>query len=127
MISNFRIFTAILSGYVGLGLCYNMIIHYIVGHFDLRTVLKIVIERPLYIKVLNTIFYPINKVMNYFRIKSIIEEEPAEDLNNIFEEEDIEDSEDIIEEEEVDNLDDLVKKMAEDLRSIFSEENNYEE
>ena len=103
MISNFRIFTAILSGYVGLGLCYNMVIHYIVGHFDLRTVLKIVIERPLYIKVLNTIFYPINEVMNYFRIKSIIEEE------------------------EVDNLDDLVKKMAEDLRSIFSEENNYEE
>ena len=81
----------------------------------------------MYIKVLNTIFYPINEVMNYFRIKSIIEEEPAEDLNNIFEEEDIEDSEDIIEEEEVDNLDDLVKKMAEDLRSIFSEENNYEE
>ena len=127
MVSNFRIFTGLLSGYVSLGLCYNMIIHYIVGHFDLRTVLKIVIERPLYIKVLNTIFYPINKVMNYFRIKSMIKEESAEDLNNIFEEEDIEDSENIIEEEVVDNLDDLVKKMVEDLRTIFSEENNYEE
>ena len=42
-------------------------------------------------------------------------------------EEDIEDSENIIEEEVVNNLDDLVKKMAEDLRTIFSEENNYEE
>ena len=96
MVSNFRIFTGLLSGYVSLGLCYNMIIHYIVGHFDLRTVLKIVIERPLYIKVLNTIFYPINKVMNYFRIKSMIKEESAEDLNNIFSESSISSSSNIL-------------------------------
>ena len=84
MVSNFRIFTGILSGYVGLGLLYNMIIHYLVGHLDLRTSLKLVIERPLYIRILNTIFYPINEVMNYFTIKQILEEEAMEDLEMIF-------------------------------------------
>lgn len=84
MVSNFRIFTGILSGYVGLGLLYNLIIHYIASHFDLRILLKIVIERPLYIRILNTIFYPINEVMNYFRIKQILEEEAMEDLEMIF-------------------------------------------
>ena len=84
MISNFRIFTGILSGYVGLWLLYNMIKHYIVHHFDIRTLLKIVIERPLYIRILNTIFYPINEVMNYFTIKQILEEEAMEDLEMIF-------------------------------------------
>ena len=87
MVSNFRIFTGILSGYIGLGLLYNMIIHYIVHHFDIRTVLKIAIERPLYIRILNTIFYPINEVMNYFRIKQILEEESMEDLEMIFDDE----------------------------------------
>ena len=43
MISNFRIFTGILSGYIGLGLSYNMIIHYLVSHLDMRTILKITI------------------------------------------------------------------------------------
>ena len=84
MVSNFRIFTGILSGYVGLGLLYNLIIHYIASHFDLGILLKIVIERPLYIRILNTIFYPINEVMNYFRIKQILEEEAMEDLEMIF-------------------------------------------
>ena len=43
MVSNFRIFTGILSGYVSLGLLYNMIIHYLVSHLDMRTILKITI------------------------------------------------------------------------------------
>ena len=61
-----------------------MIKHYIVHHFDIRTLLKIVIERPLYIRILNAIFYPINEVVNYFRIKQILEEESMEDLEMIF-------------------------------------------
>ena len=84
MVSNFRIFTGLLSGYVSLGLLYNMIIRYMVRHLDMRTVLKIAIERPIYIKVLNTIFFPINEVMNYFTIKQILEEEAMEDLEMIF-------------------------------------------
>lgn len=84
MVSSFRIFTGILSGYVGLGLLYNMIIHYMISHLDIRTVLKIAIERPIYIKVLNTIFFPINEVMNYFRLKEILAEESIEDLESIF-------------------------------------------
>ena len=50
----------------------------------LLILLKIVIERPLYIRILNTIFYPINEVMNYFTIKQILEEEAMEDLEMIF-------------------------------------------
>ena len=91
MVSNFRIFTGILSGYVGLGLLYNMIIHYMVCHLDIRTILKITIERPIYIKVLNTIFFPINEVMNYFRLKEILAEESIEDLESIFDDDDDED------------------------------------
>ena len=88
MVSNFRIFTGILSGYIGLGLLYNMIIHYMVSHLDLKIGLKIVIERPMYIKLLNTIFYPINEVMNYFRLKEILKEESIEDLESIFDDDD---------------------------------------
>ena len=85
MVSSFRIFTGILSGYVGLGLLYNMITYYIIRQcLDMRTILKITIERPIYIKVLNTIFRPVNKVMNYFRLKEILEEEGIEDLESIF-------------------------------------------
>ena len=91
MVSNFRIFTGLLSGYVSLGLLYNMIIHYMVSHLDMRTVLKIAIERPMYIKVLNTIFFPINEVMNYFRLKEILAEESIEDLESIFDDDDKED------------------------------------
>ena len=85
MVSSFRIFTGILSGYVGLGLLYNMITYYIIRQcLDMRTILKITIERPIYIKVLNTIFRPVNEVMNYFRLKEILEEEGIEDLESIF-------------------------------------------
>ena len=88
MVSNFRIFTGILSGYIGLGLLYNMIIHYMICYLlDIRKVLKITIERPIYIKVLNTIFYPINKVMNYFRLKEMLEGVSIEDLEDIFDDE----------------------------------------
>ena len=47
MVSNFRIFTGILSGYLGLGLLYNLIIHYMASHLNIRILLKIVIERYL--------------------------------------------------------------------------------
>lgn len=89
MVSNFRIFTGILSGYVGLGLLYNTIMYYMIRQcLDMRTILKITIERPMYIKLLNTIFYPINKVMNYFRLKEILKEESIEDLESIFDDDD---------------------------------------
>lgn len=85
MVSNFRIFMGLLSGYVGLGLLYNMIMYYMVRQcLDMKTILKITIERPTYIKVLNIIFHPINKVMNYFRLKEILEEISVEDLEDIF-------------------------------------------
>ena len=87
MVSNFRIFMGLLSGYVSLGLLYNMIKHYIISHIDLRIALKIVIERPLYIRILDRIFYPINEVMNYFTIKQILEEEAMGDLEDIFDDE----------------------------------------
>lgn len=89
MVSNFRIFTGILSGYVGLGLLYNTIMYYMIRQcLDMRTILKITIERPMYIKLLNAIFYPINKVMNYFRLKEILKEESIEDLESIFDDDD---------------------------------------
>ena len=89
MVSNFRIFMGLLSGYVGLGLLYNMIMYYMVRQYlDMKTILKITIERPTYIKVLNTIFRPINKVMNYFRLKEILEEVSIEDLESIFDDDD---------------------------------------
>ena len=89
MVSNFRIFTGILSGYVGLGLLYNTIMYYMIRQcLDMRTILKITIERPIYIKVLNTIFFPINEVMNYFRLKEILAEESIEDLESIFDDDD---------------------------------------
>ena len=89
MVSNFRIFMGLLSGYVSLGLLYNTIMYYMIRQcLDMRTTLKVTIERPMYIKLLNTIFYPINKVMNYFRLKEILKEESIEDLESIFDDDD---------------------------------------
>ena len=88
MVSNFIIFMGLLSCYVSLGLVYNMIIHYMVCHLDIRTVLKITIERPIYIKGWNTIVFPRNEVMNYFRLKEILAEESIEDLESIFDDND---------------------------------------
>ena len=84
MISNFRIFTAILSGYVGCGLLYDTIVSHIINNSDIRTLLRLTIDPPLWIRILNLIFLPIRKVMNFIRLQSILTEEKLEDLEMIF-------------------------------------------
>ena len=87
MISNFRIFTGILSGYVGMGLLFDTIISHIINHSDIRTLLRLTIDPPLLIKIFNLIFLPIRKVMNFIRLQSILTEEKLEDLEAIFNDE----------------------------------------
>ena len=84
MVSNFRIFTGILSGYVGMGLLFDTIISHIINHSDIRKLLRLTIDPPLYIRIFNLIFLPIRKVMGYIRIQSILTEERLEEFESIF-------------------------------------------
>ena len=84
MISNFRIFTGILSGYVGCGLLYDTIVSHIINNSDIRKLLRLTIDPPLWIRVFNLIFLPIRRVMSYIRLQSILTEEKLEDLEAIF-------------------------------------------
>ena len=84
MISNFRIFTGILSAYVGCGLLYDTIVSHIINNSDIRTLLRLTIDPPLWIRIFNLIFLPIRKVMSYIRLQSILTEEKLEDLEMIF-------------------------------------------
>ena len=84
MVSNFRIFTGILSGYVGMGLLYDTIISHIINNLDIRTLLRLTIDPPLWIRIFNLIFLPIRKVMGFIRLQSILTEEKLEDLEAIF-------------------------------------------
>ena len=84
MISNFRIFTGILSGYVGMGLLFDIIISHIINNSDIRKLLRLTIDPPLYIRIFNLIFLPIRKVMGYIRIQSILTEERLEEFESIF-------------------------------------------
>ena len=84
MISNFRIFTGILAGYVGMGLLYDTIISHIINNSDIRTLLRLTIDPPLWIRIFNLIFLPIRKVMGYIRIQSILTEERLEEFESIF-------------------------------------------
>ena len=84
MVSNFRIFTGILSGYVGMGLLFDTIISHIINHSDIRKLLRLTIDPPLWIRVFNLIFLPIRRVMSYIRLQSILTEEKLEDLEAIF-------------------------------------------
>ena len=84
MVSNFRIFTGILSGYVGMGLLFDTIISHIINHSDIRKLLRLTIDPPLWIRVFNLIFLPIRKVMGYIRIQSILTEERLEEFESIF-------------------------------------------
>ena len=84
MVSNFRIFIGILSGYVGCGLLYDTIVSHIINNSDIRKLLRLTIDPPLYIRIFNLIFLPIRKVMGYIRIQSILTEEKLEDLEMIF-------------------------------------------
>ena len=87
MISNFRIFTGILAGYVGMGLLFDTIISHIINHSDIRKLLRLTIDPPLWIRVFNLIFLPIRRVMSYIRLQSILTEEKLEDLEAIFNDE----------------------------------------
>ena len=84
MVSNFRIFTGILSAYVGCGLLYDTIVSHIINNSDIRTLLRLTIDPPLWIRIFNLIFLPIRKVMNSIRLQSILTEEKLEDLEAIF-------------------------------------------
>ena len=84
MISNFRIFTGILSAYVGCGLLYDTIVSHIINNSDIRKLLRLTIDPPLWIRVFNLIFLPIRRVMSYIRLQSILTEEKLEDLEAIF-------------------------------------------
>ena len=50
MVSNFRIFTGILSAYVGCGLLYDTIVSHIINNSDIRTLLRLTIDPPLWIR-----------------------------------------------------------------------------
>ena len=84
MVSNFRIFTGILSGYVGMGLLFDTVISHIINNSDIRTLLRLTIDPPLWIRIFNLIFLPIRRVMSYIRLQSILTEEKLEDLEMIF-------------------------------------------
>lgn len=84
MISNFRIFTGLLSGYVSLGLLYDTIVSHIINNSDIRKLLRLTLDPPLYIRIFNLIFLPIRKVMGYIRIQSILKEERLEEFESIF-------------------------------------------
>lgn len=84
MISNFRIFTGLLSGYISLGLLYDTIVSHIINNSDIRKLLRLTIDPPLYIRIFNLIFLPIRKVMGYIRIQSILTEERLEEFESIF-------------------------------------------
>ena len=87
MVSSFRIFIGILSAYVGCGLLYDTIVSHIINNSDIRTLLRLTIDPPLWIRILNLIFLPIRKVMNFIRLQSILTEEKLEDLEAIFNDE----------------------------------------
>ncbi len=84
MISNFRIFTGLLSGYISLGLLYDTIVSHIINNSDIRKLLRLTLDPPLYIRIFNLIFLPIRKVMGYIRIQSILKEERLEEFESIF-------------------------------------------
>ena len=84
MVSNFRIFTGILAGYVGMGLLFDTVISHIINNSDIRTLLRLTIDPPLWIRIFNLIFLPIRKVMGYIRIQSILTEERLEEFESIF-------------------------------------------
>ena len=84
MVSNFRIFTGLLSGYISLGLLYDTIVSHIINNSDIRKLLRLTIDTPLYIRIFNLIFLPIRKVMGYIRIQSILTEERLEEFESIF-------------------------------------------
>lgn len=83
MVDEFKLFTGVLSFYIGSGMIYSEFVRYRINHWELGKLLRYMISPPIYIRVLNFIFAPILKIANYMRLKQIIEEERLEDLEEI--------------------------------------------
>ena len=83
MVDEFRLFTGVLSFYIGSGMIYSELVRYRINLWELGMLLRYMISPPTYIKVLNFTFAPILKIANYMRLKQIIEEERLEDLEEI--------------------------------------------
>ena len=83
MVDEFKLFTGVLSFYIGSGMIYSEFVKYRINHWELGKLLKYMISPPAYIRVLNFTFAPILKIANYMRLKQIIEEERLEDLEEI--------------------------------------------
>lgn len=83
MVDEFKLFTGVLSFYIGSGMIYSEFVKYRINHWELGKLLRYMISPPIYIRVLNFIFAPILKIANYMRLKQIIEEERLEDLEEI--------------------------------------------
>lgn len=83
MVDEFKLFTGVLSFYIGSGMIYSELVRYRINHWELGKLLRYMISPPIYIRVLNFTFAPILKIANYMRLKQIIEEERLEDLEEI--------------------------------------------
>ena len=85
MVNEFKIFTGVLSFYIGSGMVYNEFVRHRINNWKLGKLLKYMINPPTYIRVLNFVYAPILRVANYMRLQQIITEEKMEDLNELFE------------------------------------------
>lgn len=85
MVNEFKIFTGVLSFYIGSGMVYNEFVRHRINNWELGKLLKYMINPPTYIRVLNFVYAPILRVANYMRLQQIITEEKMEDLNELFE------------------------------------------
>lgn len=85
MVNEFKIFTGVLSFYIGSGMVYNEFVRHRINNWELGKLLKYMINPPTYIRVLNFVYAPILRVANYMRLQQIITEEKMEDLNELLE------------------------------------------
>ena len=85
MVNEFKIFTGVLSFYIGSGMVYNEFVRHRINNWELGKLLKYMINPPTYIRVLNFVYTPILRAANYMRLQQIITEEKMEDLNELLE------------------------------------------
>ena len=83
MVNEFKIFTGVLSFYIGSGMVYNEFVKHRIKNWELGKLLKYMINPPTYIRVLNFVYTPILRAANYMRLQQIITEEKMEDLNEL--------------------------------------------
>ncbi len=85
MVSEFKIFTGVLSFYVGSGMLYSEFMRYRINNWEMKKLLKYMINPPTYIATLNLVYAPILKIANYIRLQQIIAEEKLEELDELLE------------------------------------------